>query len=156
MRDTLQITLGRRSLERVNTAPYTEHISWRGIRSVCPTRLYIADEHASVRSALAERLERDASLTVIGQSGDAEQMIREIRKEKPDVVLVEVKRSDGLGLEILRQISNLPGSPCLIVLTSYASEWEEEAANRAGAVAYLLKDIATGELIHHITQLIDR
>jgi CheY-like chemotaxis protein len=82
-------------------------------------------------------------------------MLRDIRKEKPDVVLVEVKRSDGLGLEILRQISNLPKPPCLIVLTSYASDWEEEAANRAGAVAYLLKDIATGELIHYITQLLE-
>ncbi|NIS82645.1 MAG: response regulator [Anaerolineales bacterium] len=123
---------------------------------MCPTRLYIADEHASVRSALAERLERDASLTVIGQSGNAEEMLREIRQDKPDVVLVEVKRSDGMGLEIIRQISNLPEPPYLIVLTSYPSEWEEEAANRAGATAYLLKNIATGDLIHHIAQLLDR
>lgn len=119
-------------------------------------RLYISEEHTTVRSALAERLSRDASLTVIGHSGDAEIMLSEIRKDKPDVVLVEVKRTDGLGLEIIRQIANLPDPPCLIVLTSYASRWEEEAACRAGATAYLLKDIDTGELIRHIHRLIER
>ena len=119
-------------------------------------RLYISDEHPTVRSALAERLSRDASLTVIGQSGDAETMLSEIRRDKPDVVLVEVKRTDGLGLEIIRQIANMPDPPCLVVLTSYASRWEEEAACRAGATAYLLKDIDTGELIRHIRQLIER
>ena len=118
-------------------------------------RLYISDEHPTVRSALAERLSRDASLTVIGQSGDAETMLSEIRRDKPDVVLVEVKRTDGLGLEIIRQIANMPDPPCLVVLTSYASRWEEEAACRAGAIAYLLKDIDTGELIRHILQLIE-
>ena len=120
------------------------------------TRLYISDEHPTVRSALAERLSRDSTLTVIGQSGDAETMLCEVRKNKPDVVLVEVKRTDGLGLEIIRQIANMPNPPCLIVLTSYASRWEEDAACRAGATAYLLKDIDTGELIRHIHQLIER
>ena len=119
------------------------------------TRLYISDEHPTVRSALAERLSRDSTLTVIGQSGDAETMLCEVRKNKPDVVLVEVKRTDGLGLEIIRQIANMPNPPCLIVLTSYASRWEEDAACRAGATAYLLKDIDTGELIRHIHQLIE-
>jgi DNA-binding NarL/FixJ family response regulator len=119
-------------------------------------RLYISDEHPTVRSALAERLSRDSTLTVIGQSGDAETMLCEIRKDKPDAVLIEVKRTDGLGLEIIRQIANMPDPPCLIVLTSYASHWEEDAACRAGATAYLLKDIDTGELIRHIHRLIDR
>jgi DNA-binding NarL/FixJ family response regulator len=120
------------------------------------TRLYISDEHPTVRSALAERLSRDASLSVIGQSGDAETLLSDIRKDKPDVVLVEVKRTDGLGLEIIRQVANMPAPPFLIVLTSYASRWEEDAASRAGATAYLLKDIDTGELIRHIHRLVAR
>lgn len=118
-----------------------------------PTRLFIADEHETVRSALADRLNRDSSLDVIGQSGGTDNLLDEIQRNKPDVVLVEVKRSDGMGLEIIRQIASMPEPPCLIVLTSYASDWEREAADRAGAAAYLLKDIATEELIGHITRL---
>jgi DNA-binding NarL/FixJ family response regulator len=116
--------------------------------------VYIADEHETVRSALADRLDRTADLTVIGQAGEAEKVLKEIRKERPDVVLIEVKRSDGLGLEIVRQISTFPASPWLIVLTSYASIWEQEAANRAGAAKYLLKEIDSDELIRHIFMLL--
>ncbi len=118
-------------------------------------RVYIADEHDPVRSALADRLDRASNLTVIGHDSDAEQVLRDIRHHKPDVVLVEVKRSDGLGLEIVRQIAMLPDAPRPIVLTSYASRWEEEAAGRAGASLYLLKDIDSGELIRYISELVE-
>jgi two-component system response regulator DevR len=98
---------------------------------VSPARLYIIDEHDTVRSALADRLDQAANLTVVGRAGDAELVMRDIRSDKPDVVLVEVKRSDGLGLEIVRQI----------------------AARRAGANSYLLKDIDSEELIRRISEL---
>ena len=120
---------------------------------MCPARLYIVDEHDSVRSALADRLSRASELTVLGHSGDANQVLEDIQAEEPDVVLVEVKRSDGMGLEIVRQISGLSDPPCLIVLTSYPSAWEEEAANRAGATSYMLKDLDTEELIRYISEI---
>jgi len=120
---------------------------------VSPARLYIIDEHDTVRSALADRLDQAANLTVVGRAGDAELVMRDIRSDKPDVVLVEVKRSDGLGLEIVRQIAAMPTPPQLVVLTSYPTEWEEEAARRAGANSYLLKDIDSEELIRRISEL---
>jgi DNA-binding NarL/FixJ family response regulator len=120
---------------------------------MCPARLYIVDEHDSVRSALADRLNRASELIVLGHSGDAKQVLKDIRAGEPDVVLVEVKRSDGLGLEIVRQIAALPEAPHLVILTSYPTEWEEQAANRAGAKSYLLKDLDTEELIRHITEM---
>ena len=120
---------------------------------MCPARLYIVGEHDSVRSALADRLNRASELIVLGHSGDAKQVLQDIKIKEPDVVLVEVKRSDGMGLEIVRQIAALPDPPQLVILTSYPSEWEEEAATRAGATSYLLKDLDTEELIRHISQM---
>jgi DNA-binding NarL/FixJ family response regulator len=80
-------------------------------------------------------------------------VLQDIQAEGPDVVLVEVKRRNGLGLEIVRQISELSDPPHLVVLTSYPTEWEEEAAVRAGATSYLLKDLDTEELIRHISEI---
>ncbi len=114
-------------------------------------RVYIVDEHASVRLALADRLSHSTQLHVIGHTGRAEDVVRDVREHHPDVVLVEVKRSDGMGLEILRQLSTLATRPNLIVLTSYPSSWEREAACRAGACSYLLKDIEPEELIRKIS-----
>jgi DNA-binding NarL/FixJ family response regulator len=117
-------------------------------------RLYIVDEHSSVRAALVERLGRAANLHVIGHGGEAGTVVREIRSNHPDVVLLEVKRKDGMGLEILRQLAALPQPPRLAVLTSYPTRWEEQAAMRAGAERYLLKEIDSEELIKTIEGLL--
>ena len=115
-------------------------------------RLYIIDEHVTVRSALAERLDQAADLRVIGHAGDVEEVMRDVGEKKPDIVLLEVKRKDGMGLEILRSIVAMDCSPRLAVLTSYPTKWEEDAALRAGAVFYMMKDIDSEELIRMIEQ----
>ncbi len=117
--------------------------------------VYIIDEHASVRSALAERLGRSVNLKVIGHGGEVEQILGDIKAGKPDLVLMEVKRKDGMGLELLRQLSKYRSAPRLAVLTSYPSEWEKEAALRAGAERYLLKDIDSEDLIATIAGMIE-
>jgi len=113
-------------------------------------RLYIVDEHERVRRALADRLTRSASVEVVGDSGDAAETMLAIHQVPVDVVLVEIKRSDGMGLELVREISSTRNGPKVIVLTSYPTDWEEEAARRAGAAAYLLKDLEPEELLKHI------
>ena len=116
-------------------------------------RVYIVDEHEPVRLALADRLNDAAEIRVLGHSGHADEALTEIRRTSPDVVLIEVKRSDGLGLEVLRQVAELPNPPKVLVLTTYPTEWEAQAATRAGAYSYLLKDIDPEVLIHQIVEL---
>jgi DNA-binding NarL/FixJ family response regulator len=117
-------------------------------------KLYIVDEHPGVRAALVERLGRAANLQVIGHGGEAALVVAEVKSGQPDVVLLEVKRKDGMGLEILRQLASLPKAPHLAVLTSYPTKWEEQAAMRAGAERYLLKEIDSEELIKTIANLL--
>lgn len=111
------------------------------------TSVYIIEEHFPVREALAERLAQAANIEVVGRSAEVDVSVDEIISTKPDVVLLEVKRTDGMGFEILRRLQDLDGNPRIIVLTSYTSDWEESAAKRSGAEAYVLKDIDTEELI---------
>jgi DNA-binding NarL/FixJ family response regulator len=117
---------------------------------VPPARVYIVDEHDSVRRALADRLDQSAQIHLVGHSADVQSALRELQANPVDVVLVEIKRSDGLGLELVRQLAAGPNPPRLFVLTSYPTKWEEEAARRAGAKGYLLKDIAADELIDRL------
>lgn len=119
---------------------------------MCAARIYIVDEHPSVRLALVDRLSHAADIQVIGHTGDAEQVLQAVQEAHPDVVLIEVKRSDGMGLELVRQVSSLSGHPRAVILTSYESDWEFEAARRAGAAGYLLKDIGSDELIRRIVE----
>lgn len=120
---------------------------------VSPMRIYIVDEHLPVRVALADRLSRSREMQVVGHTGSADEVMEDVQQKQPDVVLLEVKRSDGMGLELLRQLADLVSHPHLVVLTSYPSSWEEQAAARAGAVSYLLKDIETDLLIEQLCEL---
>jgi DNA-binding NarL/FixJ family response regulator len=111
-------------------------------------KLYIVDEHEPVRTALAERLGQADGIEILGHTGVADDVVQAIEMMKPDMVLFEVKRSDGLGLELLRQLAALPSAPKLVVLTSYP-------ATRAGATSYLLKDIESEELIESISTILE-
>jgi two-component system, NarL family, response regulator DevR len=116
--------------------------------------IYIVDEHQPVRGALAERLGRADEVAILGHSGDVHEVMEAVGRDHPDIVLLEIKRADGMGIELLRQLAHLPDPPQVIVLTSYPTEWEKEAARRAGAAAYLLKDIDSDELIRHIAEML--
>lgn len=119
-------------------------------------RIYIVDERPAVRLALVDRLSHAPGIQVIGHTGDAAEVLAKVAEARPDVVLVEVKRSDGMGLEIIRQVTSLEHAPRAVVLTSYVSKWEHEAARRAGASGCLLKDIDSEELIRQIVDLARR
>jgi DNA-binding NarL/FixJ family response regulator len=120
---------------------------------VNPALVYIVDEHEPVRGALAERLGRAEEIAILGHSGEVERVLQDAANNHPDVVLLEIKRTDGMGLELLRQLTHLPDPPQVIILTSYPTEWEKEAARRAGAAAYLLKEIDSDELIRYIADI---
>jgi DNA-binding NarL/FixJ family response regulator len=119
-----------------------------------PIKLLLIDDHAEVAHALAARLRADAGLAVLPPEADAECALRQVAALQPQVVLVETKRSDGRGLELVSEIARTQPGTCVIVLTSYASEWEAWAMRRAGAADYVLKDIGTGALVERIKDLV--
>lgn len=115
-----------------------------------PIRLLIVDDHAEVREALKYRLSSAPDMAVVGEVADAETAIAMVRNLHPDVVLIESKRADGRGLELISWVAESGLGSLVVVLTSYPSEWERWSAHRAGAVNYLLKEIDSSLLIDRI------
>ncbi|MFQ5656682.1 MAG: response regulator transcription factor [Candidatus Methylomirabilales bacterium] len=105
------------------------------------TRVLIIDDHETLRSALVTKLSRDQDLRVIGTAaatdGDLEQGLR----CKPDVVLLDVKRRDGNGIRICREIVRMWPLTRVLILPSYLDEGERGETEATGAVGYLLKDL---------------
>jgi two-component system NarL family response regulator len=119
-----------------------------------PLKLLLIDDHPEVAQALATRLRAAPGLEVLPPESDAESALRQAAAHRPAVVLVETKRSDGRGLELVSEIARTQPQICVIVLTSYPSEWEAWAMRQAGAADYLLKDIGTGALIERVLELV--
>jgi DNA-binding NarL/FixJ family response regulator len=114
------------------------------------TRLLIIDEHRAVRQALVSRLQQTGKLEVVGSTGSAEEGLLQVEALRPNIVLLETKRSDGSGLETCRRIARSHPDTAVIVLTSYDDEDERQAAYMAGATRYLLKDIDSTRLLCEI------
>jgi len=108
--------------------------------------LVIIDHHASIRQALAQRLNQIPDIRVVGTAADGQEGIAQVRACSPDVVLLEPKLPHGDGLEVLRAIRTGSPSSRVIVLTSYLDEFEAQTMKKAGAERYLLKDIDTTKL----------
>jgi DNA-binding NarL/FixJ family response regulator len=92
-------------------------------------------------------LEDDAGITVVGEAGSVGEALTRVPAARPDVVVVDMRLPDGDGARLCAALrARLPQVRCL-VLTSYADGAAVEAAARAGASGYLLKQVRGSALV---------
>ncbi len=115
-------------------------------------RVLVVDERTEVRAALAATLQQEG-VGPVRTAADAETALELVKTWHPDVVLVEVKRRDGRGVELCRRIRERAPQALILVVTSYPDPLERLEAIRAGADGYLLKEPDPSPLIGRIRQL---
>ncbi len=102
-------------------------------------RVFLVDDHEVVRRGVAEVLEDDAGLVVAGEAGSVAEALARVPAVRPDVVVLDMRLPDGSGADLCRSLrERMPGLPCL-VLTSFSDPEARDAATRAGATGFLLK-----------------
>jgi two-component system response regulator DevR len=112
--------------------------------------VFLVDDHEVVRRGVAEMLEEEDDLTVIGQASSVAEAMARVPALQPDLVLLDVRLPDGNGVELCRDLrSKLPGLNCLM-LTSFTDEQAMMDAILAGAGGYVIKDIRGMELVSAI------
>ncbi|ACZ88071.1 response regulator [Streptosporangium roseum] len=113
-------------------------------------RVLVADDQALVRGGFRMILEARADLEVVGEAGDGREAVALVERLRPDVVLMDVRMPDVDGLEATRRIV-ASGSPArVVILTTYDVDEAVFAALRAGASAFLLKDVRPAELVEAV------
>ena len=103
-------------------------------------RIVLADDHVVVRHGLAQALQQEEGMEIIGQAGDGRTTVRMARELQPDVVVTDVSMPDLNGIEATREIRK--EAPCVkvIALSMYSTKRYVTEMFRAGAAGYLLKD----------------
>ena len=112
-----------------------------------PVRVFLVDDHEVVRRGVAEVLEDDPGITVAGEAGSVAEALARVPAVRPDIVVIDMRLPDGDGAELCRGLrERVPGLRCL-VLTSYSEQDALDAAVRAGAAGFLLKQVRGPALV---------
>ncbi len=107
--------------------------------STSKRKIFLVDDHPIVRQGLAQLINNETDLIVVGQGEDAYQSLRLIRDAKPDLILVDISLKDSDGIELLKDLkSHSPDLPAL-VLSMHDESLYAERALRAGASGYVMK-----------------
>lgn len=113
-------------------------------------RVLIADDQAMVRSGLRLILETEDDIVVVAEADNGEEAVRLAGRERPDVVLMDVRMPVMDGLEATRQVTTRHPGTRVIVLTTFDLDDYVYGALRAGASGFLLKDAEGDQLVEAI------
>ena len=108
--------------------------------SVDRISVVLVDDHAVVRTGLAQLLSGAPDIEVVGQAADGAEAIEVVRATRPDVVVMDLQMPGMDGVDATRVIVSEQLGSEVVVLTSYSDSSRIVAALDAGAVGYLLKD----------------
>lgn len=120
-----------------------------------PIRVALLDDHEIVRHGVAELVNAQDDMEVVGEAGTAAGMLKTVAMTNPDVAVLDVRLGDddGNGIATCREIrSSHPDTQCLI-LTSFEDDSALVDASLAGAAGYVLKQIRGDDLVESIRKV---
>ena len=104
-------------------------------------RVVIADDERLIRSGLRLILTAEPDIEVVAEAADGVEAVEVVRREKPDVVLMDLRMPRIDGTEATRRLmAVVDPPPAVLVVTTFHADREVQAALAAGATGYLLKD----------------
>ena len=116
-------------------------------------RILLVDDHEVVRAGLKALIESQDDMSVVGEAGTAEEAVRRVGYDDPDVVILDVRLPDKSGVEACREIKERFPEVSVLMLTSFADEDALMAAILAGASGYVLKRVKTDDLVDDIRKV---
>ena len=106
----------------------------------------IADDHAVVREGLHFLLETQGDVKVVGEAANGREVLQQVLKLRPDVVLMDIAMPELNGIEAARQIRDICPATRVIILSMHSTKEHVYRALQAGASGYVLKESAGKEV----------
>jgi len=110
-------------------------------------RVLVADDHPVVRHGVRVLLESQPGVQVCGEASTGMEAVDYVKKEKPDLLVLDLTLPDMNGLEVMRAIRDESPSTDVLVLTMHSSEELAQEVLRCGALGYVLKSDADTEFL---------
>jgi two-component system, NarL family, response regulator DevR len=121
-----------------------------GIMSAPPLRVMLVDDHQVVRDGIKLLLADTSDVVVCAEASSVREAVAVAAQALPDVIVMDVRLSDGSGIEATRDIRAARPQTAVLMLTSFADDEALFASIMAGAAGYVLKQIRGEELVRAI------
>jgi two-component system, NarL family, response regulator DevR len=115
-----------------------------------PLRVMLVDDHEIVRDGIRAMLHAEDDVVVASEAGSVREAVDEADRTRPDVIVMDVRLSDGSGIEATREIRAKHPETRVLMLTSFADDEALFASIMAGASGYVLKQVKSGDLMRAI------
>jgi DNA-binding NarL/FixJ family response regulator len=112
--------------------------------------VFIVDDHAILREGLAQVLELQPGIRVVGSTGDARQSVRLIGELHPDVIILDISMPGLNGIEVARQARERCPGCAVVILSMHASSEYVFQAMEAGVRGYLKKESAAKDIVEAV------
>jgi DNA-binding NarL/FixJ family response regulator len=109
-------------------------------------RVVLVDDQTLVRRGIRSLLELAGDVAIVAEAGDGDEGVLAIRRERPDVVLLDLRMPKKNGIDVLRELQREGALPPTILLTTFDDDDALLDAVKAGARGYLLKDVSLERL----------
>ncbi len=113
-------------------------------------RILLADDHVVVRQGFRQLLSQQPDFAVVGEAGDGATTLRLVEELHPDVLVLDMVMPGPSGLEILEGVRGCSLATRVVVLSMHDDRSYVLRALRGGALAYLLKESSTSDLLQAI------
>src|SRR5258705_1008659 len=117
------------------------------LRMTAPIRILTADDHHLIRAGVASFLATEPEMKVVAEAANGEEALEMYRRERPEIVLMDLSMPVMDGLAATRAILDEFPDACVVVLTTYAGDEDIHRALDAGAMGYLVKDMMVDEVL---------
>jgi two-component system, NarL family, response regulator len=117
------------------------------IESACAIRVMLADDHAIVRNGVAQILNEEPGISVVAEAADGAEAVELFERDRPDVALIDLRMPKLEGVQVVERIRERFPNAAIVILTTYDTDNDIERALRAGAKAFLVKDVSPRDLV---------
>jgi len=110
-------------------------------------RILLADDHTIVRNGVGQILNEERGMSVVAQAADGAEAVELFARHRPDVALIDLRMPKVEGVQVVEKIRERFPDAAIVILTTYDTDNDIERALRAGAKAFLVKDVSPQELV---------
>ena len=114
------------------------------------TRIFLADDHVFLREGLRDLINRQADMEVVGEADNGRLACQQIKALKPDVVVMDISMPDIKGTDATALIKREHPAVRVLALTAHEDTGYLRQMLQAGASGYVIKRVASDDLIHAI------